>query len=359
MTRTSVNSNARQAFSLIELVVAMLAATVLLVSLAGSIAVTSQLLEPDEKANQRRQATEITDRIANDLRYATQFTTHPSSNGFSVQRIDPFTQSVQSIQYVSSSSELTRTADDSPTITLNATIDSTATVTDTFTQTATTTPSASSPRLRSMTVASTSDSSTSLSLDIPAGVMPGDLILICVSAKSPSSVTISEAANWTTLQSMSNGYLMLHVAYRFYDTNWANTVTATTDKNAQIAASMIAIQDVSLSGPIGWTASRRNNSPFSDLNPTSLESNSVGDTDLNIQIFGADGSPWHNGTIGMASFADVVQRRAGEGSFWLGNSIGATLRIGGSNDQEAPPRMLHRSIGSWIQAAVVLKGPSR
>ncbi|MGB7329214.1 MAG: prepilin-type N-terminal cleavage/methylation domain-containing protein [Rubripirellula sp.] len=356
MIHTPPDLRARQAFSLIELVVAMLAASILLASLAGSIAITSQLLEPDELANQRRRETEINDRIANDLRYATQITPHASGDGFDVQRIDPFTQTIQSIRYDSSPNELTRTADNSPTITLNATIDSSAIIAAPDTPSATTATGTGSPRLRSMTVASTSSSSSSLSLEVPAGVVSGDLILICVSAKSPSNITISEAANWTTLQSMSNGYLMLHVAYRFYDANWPSTVVVATENDAQIASTMLAIQDVNFFGPVSWTASRRNNSPFSDLSPTSLEPESISDTDLNIQVFGADGSPWHTGTIGMASFSDVVQRRAGEGSFWFGNSVGATLRIGGSSDQESVPRMLHRSIGSWIQAAVILRG---
>ncbi|TWU56531.1 hypothetical protein Poly51_24420 [Rubripirellula tenax] len=346
----------RHAYTLIEIVVAMLAASVLVASLAGSIAVTSSLLQPDTDHDKDLARRLIADRIGGDLRYATSATAAPSGVGLDLHRTEPASNINQVIRYRSESADLTRGVDGDTAVRIGASITQLDTTIDGYSAPTWIATSPNLVRCRSRAVQSSADSVSSISVEIPAGVIPGDLVLLCVSAKSSSTVAITKPNSFTTLQDESNGYLSLVVAYGAYDLTWPTEITIDASPIAYMAATLITVEGVDPGGPIRWTANRRNASPFADLAPTSLESATTQDSDLNLQIFAADRSPWFPGTMGMASYVDVVQRRAGESSFWFGNSIGVASRNGNETTLSSPPQMMHRSYGSWIQAAVVLKG---
>ncbi len=113
----------RPGFTLIELIVAMAASTVLLSSLAATVVIPTRLLEtpPDDRQLWRDRM--IADRVASDLRYATNID-DTATYGFQITRPHPTNGTPQTIAYQSYLDGLTRQvdgnaavslADDSPT----------------------------------------------------------------------------------------------------------------------------------------------------------------------------------------------------------------------------------------------------
>ena len=100
----------RSGFSLIELVVALISATVLVLGLASTVVVTTQLLEsPPDDAGELHQRV-LVDRLAADLRYASDVT-DGVGNGFEIERPDPTTGSGQRVTYESTTDGFTRSVD--------------------------------------------------------------------------------------------------------------------------------------------------------------------------------------------------------------------------------------------------------
>ena len=114
-TRQSRWMAERAGFTLLELVVALIAATVLTASLAATVLISTELLEvpPDEKAVWKDNA--IQDRLASDLRFATSIDETPSE-GFVISRPDPETGVMQDVTYTSYVDGLTRQVDSGPAI---------------------------------------------------------------------------------------------------------------------------------------------------------------------------------------------------------------------------------------------------
>ncbi len=344
----------RSGFTLLELITAMLASTVLVASLAATVVISTRLLETPPSDETVWHDRYLADRLASDLRYATSVQ-NDVGNGFQIIKPDPIDGSQQTVTYEAYIDGLTRQVDSGPVTNLDAVAPASQFVVDGYSA-----PTYTSPdtyvRVRSSSTAATPATAASLDVDVPPGCKTGDLVLLCVSAKTPSSLGVSESG-WQSLQLGSADDLRLFTFYRFYDTSWSPTITVSVSPDAAVAAAMVAIENVHPSSPIDWTGARAGYAfsflPF--LHPTPLESSGFNPRQLNVQIFAADFDPWYAGSLGLPGFVDAARTTASPGNAAFRNSIAITVRNGATPEFETTPRLLHRTSGFWFQAAARLE----
>jgi hypothetical protein len=341
----------RRGYSLIELIVALIAATALVSSLAATVVITTSLLEipPDSATVWHDRA--IADRVAADLRYATAIDESPPY-GFQLSRPDPASGQPRAISYEAYLGGLTRRVDNGPAITYDPQVPSHVFQVDGYTAP---TQSATAPhfaRLHATSHARSSDAVPGIDIDIPPGCKTGDLLMLCVSAKTPTAVDVS-GSSWQTLRVQSIDGLRLVTVYRLFDTSMASTITINVAPASAIAAAMLAIENVDLAYPIVWTGTASGHALSWDppSHPVPVESAVYGSGELNIQIFAADGSPWTPGSLGLASFTDAVQTTSAAGSL-LENSLGIAIRSGPVATMSTVPRLWHQRSGNYLQFAV-------
>ncbi len=348
MSRTSIFK--RKGFTLIELIASMIAASVLLASLAGTIFVSGQLLESHSQDNPKQHDQEIIDRIASDLRYANRID-DTAGNSFSITKPAALESTDDTIQYEAGTSSLTRQVNAGESYPLD---ELTASLSfDTHTYTAPTT--GKLVRVRSSTSARNTSGTTSLNIDYPAGCQNGDLLVMAVSARSPNSIAIAPA-QWTLLNFLGTGNLRLLVAFRLYDSSLDDLTTVTfTDGSAVAAATMVAIENASLTSDASWVGY---DGGFAwdflpATHPAPLEPTSgTLDEHLNLQIFAADNDPWFDfgDTLGLASYTDVVKETA------FTNSIAIAVRNGPAPALPYTPRTWQQTSGRWLQAGMRIGG---
>ncbi len=338
----------RRGYSLIELVVAMIAATALVSSLAATIVITTELLEVPADNQTVWHDQDIADRLAADLRYATRIDQSPTY-GFTLTRPNPSDGSPQNVSYQAYLDGLTRQVDGGPAIVYDSQAPSHTFQVDGYSAATAVTSASHYVRLRSSSSAESSGLVSSIEIDVPPGCQDGDLLLVCVSAMSPSSITVSEAP-WQTLSSQVIDSLSLVNVYRSYDTSLPNKLTITASPAAAIAAAIVALEHAELSGPIDWSDSQAGYalSWYAPSHPTPLENSGFWSGQLNVQIFAAEGDPWHEGSLGLASFTDAVQATAAKGNGFLENSVGIAVRSGPTAAMSTTSRAWHRSSGFWL-----------
>lgn len=340
----------RLGFSLLELITAMLASTVLVTSLAATVVISTQLLEvpPDDEAVWHDRF--IADRLAADLRYATRVDDN-LMYGFEITRPDAHVGSPQTVTYQSHIEGLTRQVTGGPTTNLDRDAPNQAFFVDGYSA-ATYIPSGNYARVRSSSTAATDAAVTSVDIDIPPGCMPGDLVIVCVSAKTPDSLTISESG-WQTLSVHSRGDLHMIASYRTYDVTWPSSIRITASPASAMAAAMVSIEDVDDSTPINWSGVNSGYAWFflPATYPRPLETSGFNDHQLNVQMFAAELDPWIDGALGMAGFTDVLQATAAEDDFYIRNTIGIAVRNGATPDLSTTTRLLHQGSGNWLQTA--------
>jgi hypothetical protein len=344
----------RSGFSLIELITAMLASTVLLASLAATVVISTKLLElppGDQAVGHDRQ---IADRLANDLRYAN-VVNDTVSGAFEITRPDSSGLSPETAIYQFNLDGLTRQVAGGPTMNLDPDPPSHQFWVDGYSA-PTYLQSDIYVSLRSTSTATTPSTAASLDIDVPPGCKPGDLVLLCVSAKTPAYLNVSQSG-WQGLQTRGIDDLRLVVLYRTYDLAWPPVMTVLASPDSAMAAAMLAFENVDLSSPIDWTGANGGyaSSGLSSTHPAPLESSAVDRRQLNVQVFAADHDPWIGGALGMAGFADAVQATAGQADSSTRNSLGIVIRSGAAPDLSATPRLLHQSSGYWLQAAAHLE----
>jgi hypothetical protein len=342
----------RRGYSLIELVVAMIAASALVSSLAATIVITAELLEvpPDNQTVWHDRA--IADRLAADLRYASRIDESPTY-GFTVTRPDPASGTPQNVTYQAYLDGLTRRADGGPAITYDSQAPSHVFQVDGFSAPTAASAASNYVRLRSTSTAVSSGTVASIDVGIPPGCKTGDLLLLCVSAKTPNSVTVSESG-WQTLSIQGVDWLRLVSSYRIFDPSLPDQITIDVTPDAAVAVAMVALEHTDLSQPIDWssTGSGYALSWQPPSHPAPRESSGFWPGQLNVQIFAADGDPWHEGSLGLPSFTDAAQATAAEGDSFYENSVGIAIRSGPTATMSTTPRVWHRTSGSWLQTGV-------
>ena len=342
----------RHGYSLIELVVAMIAATALVASLAATMLITTELLEvpPDNQAVWRDRA--IADRLAADLRYANRID-ETTSYGFSVTRPDPAGGTPQHVTYQAYLDGLTRQVDGGPTITYDSQAPSLDFQVDGYTAPTAVPTADNDVRIRSTSTANSSGTVASIDVDLPAGCQAGDMLLLCLSAKTPNSVNVSQAG-WQTLSVQAYDWLRMVNFYRSFDPSLPDHVTISVSPDAAVAVAMVALEHADLSQPIDWSSTDGGYalSWHTPSHPTPLENTGFWPGQLNVQIFAADGAPWHQGSLGLPSFTDACQATAAVGDAFYENSIGVAIRSGPTATMSTTPRVWHQTSGNWLQAGL-------
>ncbi len=173
----------RHGFTLIELIAVMIASTVLLVSLASTVILSTRLLEAPPEDSQQWHDREIADRLAADLRYATDVN-ESFADGFGITKPNAVTGVSENAFYEACQAGLTRQIDSGPVIGLDTDVPGYQFAVDGYTASNDPT-SGHVARVRSSSSAATNWDSNDLPLDLPAGCQDGDLLLLVVAARSP------------------------------------------------------------------------------------------------------------------------------------------------------------------------------
>ncbi len=346
----------RHAYSLIELVAALVASTVIIVGLASTISISTQLLESPINNDSSWRDREIADRLASDLRYATAIQDNDGF-GFQITRPNPETGSDQTVTYESYLDGLTRQVSGVPAMVLDSDAPNFRTQVDGYS--APTSVTDEQPvRVRSVSTAASTDVVSSLVIDTPPGCKANDLLLLCVSAKTPSSISFTQSG-WQTLYDLSRGGLRMTIAYRFYDVSYSSTTNINADVASAMGGMVLSIENVSTYTypPISWSMTDGGYAlPWSEsTKPSPLEASAYTANELNLQIIAAEGHPWPNGSIGLASFVDVGQTDAAASDWFIRNSIAVVVRNDHSPSMSATPRVVYASVGNWLQAGIKLE----
>ncbi len=344
----------RCGYSLIELVVALMASTALVASLAATIVISTRLIEtpPDDQSLWHDRA--IIDRLAADLRYATDVDETPVG-GFQITRPDAVTGNSQTISYQTGVDGLTRQVDAGPVIPFDSDSPGQQFQVDGYTA-ATAAAPGNVARVRSTSAASSTGLVSSLDIDLPPGCQGGDLLILCIAAKTPTSLTISNPG-WLSLSSQAVVNLRSVNGYRFYAVTLPGTISIDATPDSAIAAAMIAVENVDTTSPINWSDIYSGYAwpVLPQFNPVPLETSGFSPGQLNVQIFAGDGDPWPAGTLGIASFTDVARATGGTGTS-SETSIGIAVRTGPMPSMTGTPQLWQKNNpGHVLQTGVRLE----
>jgi hypothetical protein len=340
----------RHGFTLIEVIAAMLAATVLIIGMAAAIVISTNLLATAPTDADTWRDRETADWLASDLRFATSVS--DAGYGFQITKPSP-AGSLETANYESHMTGLTRRVGSGPVMQLDSSSASHQFLVDGYS--APTAASEKIVRVRSTSSALTSAASSSLNISVPAGSKTGDLLLLCISAKTPNYMSITPAG-WQTIHSLNIDNLRLLVAYRYYDESWiTGSISAVPD--AAMAASILAIENAHPYSPLSWSGSRSGFAwSFLPLtHPTAHEATGFSNGQLNLQIYASDSDPWNDGTLGMAGFTNETQVTAAAGNLLIHNTLGIVSRTGPTPTLTTTPRLLHQASTYWLQSSIRLE----
>lgn len=343
----------RIAFTLLELITAMLASTALVVALAATLAISTHMLQtpPDDRATWRDE--NISDRIARDLRFATQVREVP--NGFEVTAPRSSDGLLRKVAYESSVNGITRQVDGQSAFALESQQAKFVLDVDGYSPPTNPTPDRY-VRVRSVTTAANDTLDTSWVLDVPPGTQAGDLVLLCVSARSLPKLSLSESG-WRVLNVNRIERLRLLIAYKVFSDDSESSLLLSSPANSSIAAALLTFENVDTGSPFAWSAGRSGYAYASSsiTFPTILESSDMEERQLNLQVFAAEGDPWHDGALGLAGFAEVLQVTAMSTNSSYSNTLSIAVRNGPTPAMSSIPRTNHQSNGYWLQSSATVE----
>ena len=371
----------RSAYTLIELVTALLASTVLIAGLAATISVSTDLLEQPIDDDAAWRDREIVDRIAADMRFARSIQTN-AGYGFQLTRPNPRTGNHQTVSYQSSINGLTRQVAGIPAMVLDGESPAVQFSVDGYSA-ASAQNSSTVVRVRSSSSAASDQSVTNLTIDTPPGCKPGDLLLMCIASEDSTNHTLSESG-WNIDPAILGVGVSLVTAYRFYDASYPASTTVTSSENSSLGIILMSIEGVATGGssPIAWQATDAGinvtgNGGLARLLssrgllalygalvgtpsaiPGPLETSDDSDGDLNVQVFVTTGAPWPGGTIGLPSFVDIESNTSIRSRVFLSDSetsLGIAVRSGRSPGSSGSPTIILPQNQAWVQAALKLE----
>lgn len=342
----------RTGFTLIELITVMVAATVLLASLASTVLLSTQLMETAPQDDQEWRDREIADRLSADLRYASAVN-EVSAYGFNITKPNTTTGTSETAVYESYYDGLTRRIDSGPVINLDEGAPGRQFAVDGYTA-PTYLISGNVPRIRSSNTAATSGISNTLQIDLPSGCRDGDLMILAVTSRTPWA--FYTPWDWAHVDHLYPGSLRLRVMYKTYSSSSPGPVSVGSFPATAMTAAIVAIENADLSSPIAWhDSSTGYASAFNgSTHPTALEPTNVYPNQLNVQILAAVGDPWYDGGLGLSGFTDALQRTAADGLESYINSVTMAVRTGQMPDLTTTPRVLHLSSGTWAQVGLIV-----
>ena len=335
----------RSGYTLIELLVSMVAATVLLAALTGTMVIATNLLETQVQDDESWRNREISDRISADLRYANNV--QNSGYGYQITKANVSTGASETANYVSYTDGLTRQVDSGTVATLDESSPGVSAVVDGYTA-ATYLPADDFVRVRAVSTASESSPVSAVDCFYPTGCIDGDLLFLVIVADSDEGLAL-QPNDWFAMHNATYGSVRLVTAVKQYDSASPGPASLQfTDGSGIAATCMIAVENASVSDlglSFAYAGFALDYLPFT--HPTPLSANaSVAPKDLNIQVIAAYGDPWPTGALGVSGFSDAAT--AACGSF----SVGVAVRNGVQPTQTITPRYWQQQSGSWIKAAI-------
>lgn len=334
----------RRGYTLIELLAAMTAASILLASLAATIVVSTNLLETPTEDELAWRDRDIADRIAADLRYATAIDTSPNF-GFDVTRANLTTGASETANYQSHTDGLTRQVNLNAIMQLDENAPSYSFKVDGFsapTYIANTEP----VRVRATSSSTEPDPVSSITCDYPAGCQDGDMIVMAVVTNAVSTVV---TPGWTPFAFISTTGIRCRTVHQIYDSANPGPVQVNLIGVSEAAVVMISLEN-------GSNTDTANFVDFNDgfavatnpaSHPSPLEpSSGTLEHHLNIGVLAAVGNPWPNNTLGVASYTDAVQATT------AALSVGMVVRNGPPPVMTTVPTYWHQTSGYWLQTAI-------
>ena len=197
----------------------------------------------------------------------------------------------------------------------------------------------------------------SLTVDLPAGCMPGDLLLLSVAGKfAGMSLTLSPH-EWTRIRQTTRSSLRQDVFYRFYDPSDAGSVVATTSWYTPLTATIQCFSNVDRAAPIRYAGTATGYAvPFvAGSLPAVLQPQEADASGLLVQLIAAENDQWRAATFGLASFSDKVHSIAAPGVLYQTVAQGAALRRGNTPAMSAAPHVWCSAFGYWVQTAIELE----
>ena len=339
----------RNAYTLIELIVAMAASAVLLLGMAGTVVIALQLFDVPAESGGLSSEYELANWLAADLRYATNVQID-SETQLSLVRHDVASGVMQNVVYKTSADGLLRQVGGAAAVKLAETPSSV----DTSVIEATLVEPATEPskiaRCRAISRAANWSTSSGLSIELPAGCVDGDLLLLCVSGKNPDSFTVSNGV-WQTIHDQSAAWTRQTLMTRAFDASLQSPVLIQADRSSSIAATIVAIENAQSLDLVGSDQSSLWWQPKVLL---PQESPDASDQHLHLQFVTAASTPWHHATLGLAGYGDLVQVSAIPWSNDWSVSIGVGVRNGAS-----PPitgqRVWFDQWTTWLHTSVVVE----
>ncbi len=348
--RPSMKKNCRDAFTLVELVVAMASASMLLVGLAAAIIVTNRSLEDAASPEDRSSIiSSVADRFVDDVRYATAIRNTGSTIEMDVPDRDGDTLA-ETIVYSGSNAGLLRSQSLHPTTTfvasgptLSMRLDGSIAPTD---------ESSLTPirLLSSMQMATTSRTWFS-SIEMPAGTRAGDLLVLV--AVGDDSRVGPWGGSWNAVKYHDVNGVLISLFTRVATT----TELATQNLFAYTLSptSMVAtVFSFSGEGSNAFddnfiTSSGMANPSLGTGIPGPLQLATVPTHAMNLQVLAFKGNPPVPACTGLASFSDASFATATHAASNV-VSLATTLRNGKSSSA-TPAAFLFTSPTQWAQVA--------
>jgi prepilin-type N-terminal cleavage/methylation domain-containing protein len=314
-----------RAFTLVELVVAMAAASLLLSGLAVAVLISNRALE-DAATPQNRRAViqEVADRMVEDARHA--LTVQRSSQSVSMTLPDRDGDNVdETVVYAFGASGLTRSQSLHPSVSFLSSAPSVTTRVDGYTAPTVVAP-ATPIRLLGWTQSTTTSRSWSTSVEIPRDSRAGDLLVLVIA--SDVSFMGTWGGSWTSIEFQDRDDVYLSI---FARTATSSEATSQTVFSYSFDANAITAHCLCFSGE-GRTMFDDNvlkthgyaNPTTGNNVPQPLEVNSFPDHAMNLQVLAFENNPVNSMSSGLAGFSDVAVSTAtvsGNGVVTLATAI--------------------------------------
>lgn len=302
-TRSECRSKRRpaRAFTLVEIIASMIASTLIVVTLVGTIQVAGMLLDEVPAQQAQIESGDVRRWISDDLRYASEVV---QENGrLQISRTRPDTGQIESVVYRNASTGLSRqvglgaTADvDKRSSTISIRVDAVE-----MEQQASN--AGVHARVHAISTAFTQERNNEIEIAVPDGCIPGDLMLLVIGMKF-DRVTSLDMSGWTQIAIESDGDLQLQILQNTYATTFPASINISAAESANYSIMMLAIEN-SAANPFIWIDSRTDSLVevhgfrVGSINPIDDPTLSV-DT-LNLQFYISDSHPFDK-TLGSPVF---------------------------------------------------------
>lgn len=349
-------SRLRRGMTLIELIIALVSATLLTASLASIALIASRLLEQPMSDRRLSEQAFVTQRVEDDVRYATSVNLN-SGYGITLVRPDLASGADETIVYGNpySGSGLTRRAGAQSSQTIDATANVSLQSVDGYSA-ATSTAAPSRPRRVRIESTRTNaiDHEKDMTIAVPSTTDSDDWLLLFVVSESQNEPTISDS-NWQSFRNLENGSLRLNVFIRQPSSSVSDALV-TFSERTDAAAIVLAVDDEGSYWAVRNHTYASGNAFGSDATTWAgpVAVSDTQDQDLNLQIFATTGEPWPTDTLGLAGLVEVDRHSSETGN--AGVCMVVSARTGPLSNPSLGMTIETDSNSNWLALGMALGG---